>query len=184
MDTCTMTTQVGSTVNNSQFEELYKVVFPKIAGFISKLHGTLQDSKDIFHDALIIYMERSQGPYNETVATPERYILGIAKHLWLKKFKKDRRTISLDAYESTLSIPDDFYATVRTRQLLRFLETTGRKCIDLLRDFYYERSTMKDIVSKHGYSNEHSATVQKYKCLEKIRQTVKDKSMTYEDFFE
>jgi hypothetical protein len=29
-----------------------------------------------------------------------------------------------------------------------------------------------------------SATVQKYKCMEKIRETIKDRSLVYEDFIE
>jgi hypothetical protein len=35
-----------------------------------------------------------------------------------------------------------------------------------------------------GFANEHSASAQKYKCLEKVREIVKQKSLTYEDFVE
>ncbi len=165
-------------------EELYQSSFPAVARFISKLNGTLPDAKDIFQDALVIYMERSGWQSPSDVDYPQRYILGIAKHLWMRRYKDQRRYINLDNFEAALAIPPDFYPDVSSERLLAFLQTTGEKCLGLLRDFYYQQFTMKQIALKHGFGSERSATVQKYKCLEKIRDKIKDKYMTYEDFFE
>jgi hypothetical protein len=41
---------------------------------------------------------------------------------------------------------------------------------------------MKQIAQRFGLSGERSAAVQKHKCLEKVRNTVKEKALTYEDF--
>jgi len=43
---------------------------------------------------------------------------------------------------------------------------------------------MKDVSEKFGFSGERSATAQKFKCLEKIRSVVKQKSLSKEDFYE
>ncbi|MEJ7645693.1 MAG: hypothetical protein WKF87_13955 [Chryseolinea sp.] len=169
---------------DTRMEELYLTSFPIVARFVSKLNGTMEDAKDIFQDALIIYLERSHRHDLLDVDFPQKYILGIAKHLWMRKFKDSRRYIRFDNFESSLIIPLDFYPAVKTEKLLAFLQTTGEKCLDLLRDFYYQQCTMKQIVVKYNYGSERSATVQKFKCLEKIRETVKLKYHTYEDFFE
>ena len=166
------------------FEELYEMAFPAVASFVGQMNGSFQDAKDIFQDALVIYYEKLADPDFMIQGLPERYILGIAKHLWIRKFKGDSKRISLNTLEATISIPVDFFPTLQSKKILQFLEHTGKKCLDLLRGFYYEKLAMKDIAEKLGYSNEHSATVQKYKCLEKIRETIKEKSITYEDFFE
>lgn len=166
------------------FEELYESAFPIVASFVRKMNGSFEDAKDIFQDALVIYYEKvSEGSLSIDVP-PSRYILGIARHLWLRKFKNDRNNVSLDDFEKSLLIPDDFYPTASSLRILQFLETAGNKCMELLRVFYFERLAIKDIVSKLGYGSEHSASVQKYKCLEKIRGVLKEKSVTYEDFFE
>jgi len=167
-----------------QMEDLYQNCFPVVARFVSQLHGTFADAKDIFQDALVIYLARSGREDLADVDHPQRYLLGIAKHLWIHKYKERARYIRLDSFEASLSIPSDFYPSVSEERLLAFLQSTGKKCLGLLRDFYYRRLTMKQIALKNGYGSEHSATVQKYKCIEKIRETIKDKSMTYEDFFE
>ncbi|HEX3385741.1 MAG TPA: sigma-70 family RNA polymerase sigma factor, partial [Mucilaginibacter sp.] len=67
-------------------------------------------------------------------------------------------------------------------KILSFLQTAGKKCMDLLRSFYYEELPLADIAETFGFSGARSATVQKYKCLEKVRETVKEKALTYEDF--
>lgn len=172
------------TVREKLFEEIYEKAFPWVAAFVSHMNGSLQDAKDIFQDSLVIFYEKS-GEFEFKISTaPERYILGIAKHLWIKKYKGDSKTVSLTALESSISIPVDFFPTPHSIRLLQFLETTGKKCLDILREFYFENRTMRDLAEKLGYRTEHSAAVQKYKCLEKVRETIKEKSVTYEDFFE
>ena len=166
------------------FEEIYESVFPAVAAFVNEMRGSYQDAKDIFQDALIIYYEKLSENRLTVHVAPERYILGIAKHLWLRKFKSDRKMITLDNFERALYIPEDFYPNVSSSRILQFLEATGSKCLDLLRGFYFEKIPLKGIASRFGYGSEHSAAVQKYKCLEKIRESINERSITYEDFFE
>jgi hypothetical protein len=41
---------------------------------------------------------------------------------------------------------------------------------------------LNEIADAYGYSGVRSATVQKFKCLEKVRETIKQKALTYDDF--
>lgn len=165
-------------------DELYERTFPPVAAFVRKMGGSFDDAKDIFHDALVVYMEIPEENKRKVRATQEAYLLGIAKHLWIRRYHRDRREITLNDAESRITIPEDFYPPVQTKRLLRFLEVAGKKCMDLLRAFYYQNLSMKKLAGKLGYGSEHSASVQKHKCLEKIRNTVKEKSLSYDDFTE
>jgi predicted DNA-binding protein YlxM (UPF0122 family) len=69
-------------------------------------------------------------------------------------------------------------------KLLNFLENAGQKCMDMLKAFYYDNLPVRTIAEQFGFSGERSATVQKYKCMEKVRETIKEKALVYEDFFE
>lgn len=161
--------------------ELYERTFPYVAKFVQNMGGSFDDARDIFHDALVVYSELKP---EIVYASENAYILGIAKHLWVKKYNRTKSTVSFTEIEKQVQIPDDYYPTVNNKRLLRFLEATGKKCMDLLRAFYFQKTQLKSIVRMHGYSNEHSASVQKYKCLEKVRLIVKEKSLAYEDFVE
>jgi RNA polymerase sigma factor (sigma-70 family) len=168
------------------FEYLYEEVFPVVAGIVSKQGGSFHDAKDIFQDALIIFYEKSVDGELDIKLSNEAYIVGIAKHLWIKKFKSKYRLLSLDAMEKEIRVPQDYFQieTTKTIRLLHLLEVAGKKCIELLRSIYYDKLSMNEVSQVHGFSNPHSAAVQKYKCIEKIKVMVKQKSLNYEDFME
>ena len=164
------------------FESLYQGAFPAFAQFAARLSGSFEDAKDIFHDALVLYYEKSAQPGFTLTGSPEAYIVGIAKHLWLRKFHRDRHKVSFDSLESGITIPIDFYPEVNEIRLLQLLEATGKKCLTLLRKFYYEKSPVKEIAKSLGYGSEHSASVQKFKCIGKLKDVVKSNALNYEDF--
>lgn len=157
---------------------LYEETFPAVAAFVAKMGGSLEDAKDIFHDAFVIYFEKNISPDN-----PGAYILGIAKHLWIRKYHHDKHRVRLDDLERTITVPDE-ESTPVSQRLIRLIEISGKKCLDLLQAFYYEKLSPERIANTFNYSTAHSATVQKFKCLEKLRNAVKQKSLGYEDFVE
>lgn len=182
METVEVVKKVKNTIKaQSGIEDLYEKAFPVVAKFVKNMGGNFHDAKDIFHDALVVYFEIKPQLIHASV---QAYILGIAKHLWIRKFNQSKFSVSLDSMEQQIVIPADFYSEVNNKRLLRILESAGKKCMDLLRAFFYEKLNVKSLVHRLGYSNEHSASVQKYKCLEKVREVVKEKSLAYEDFIE
>jgi len=160
--------------------QLYEEVFPQVAKFAANRGGTFDDAKDIFHDALVILYEKAtdEKPVYES---PKRYLVGIAKHLWLRKFNHDRKKVGLDEMERTITIPEDYFEPEESR-LTSLLELTGRKCLQLLRAFYYDSLSLERIKTTFGFSTAHSASAQKFKCIEKMRNIIQEKSMGYEDF--
>jgi DNA-directed RNA polymerase specialized sigma24 family protein len=162
------------------FMQLYKQAFPLVAKFVSERGGSFDEAKDIFQDALVIYYEKLAAS-NVVLQYSERsYILGIAKHLWAKKNKQHNHPIALD--DSLAGIAMEETASSAPEKLLDLLHHSGQRCMELLRAFYYDKWSMSKIANRFGFSSKRSATVQKYKCLEKVRDLVKEKSLTYEDF--
>lgn len=155
---------------------LYKKVFPVVARYVSKRGGSFDEAKDIFHDALINWYEKNNADAS-TAKNNIAYIVGTAKHLWLKRCREDSH---LSALENT-DIADEIYSETSSTRLLNFLERAGKKCMELLISFYYDNLPLTDIAGKFGYSGVRSATVQKYKCLEKVREFIKQKALTYDD---
>jgi DNA-directed RNA polymerase specialized sigma subunit, sigma24 homolog len=148
---------------------LYRDTFPHVARVIKQLGGDLETAKDLFHDAMIIYMEKNPP---EIRVSAKAYLIGITRILWMKQQK-------LKIREEGLSIPEDFYASEAEQPLLEYLRTAGEKCMQLLQAFYYEQMELQEMADTFHYSNVRSVTVQKHKCLQKVRATVKN-TMLYE----
>ncbi len=161
------------------FITLYKSTFPAVARHVSKMGGTFDEAKDIFQDALVIYYEKAAAGAIRLNTNEKAYLLGISKHLWLHRFKENALHATLDGVDLTDDVPEDNYSESR---LMHFLETAGAKCMQLLRSFYYDQTPLSEAAKLFGFSGVRSATVQKYKCLEKVRENIKQKLMTYEDF--
>lgn len=163
-----------------QIIRLYKSTFPLVAGYVSKMGGGLDEAKDVFQDALVIYYEKAvAGKLELQKGDDKAYLLGIARHLWLKKLRDDKNTLPLT---QDLDLIDEPAISLSSNKVLHYLETAGNKCMQLLSAFYYHKRPMKEIASLLGYGGERSVTVQKYKCLEKVRETVKQHALAYEDF--
>lgn len=157
---------------------LYKSTFPAVARHVSKMGGTFDEAKDIFQDAVVIWYEKAIENKLNLKTNEKAYLLGIAKHLWLKKHNENSKHQSIDGFD----VAQEKEELLSDSKILNFLQTAGKKCMDLLRSFYYDQVPLADIAESFGFSGIRSATVQKYKCLEKVRETVKEKALTYEDF--
>jgi DNA-directed RNA polymerase specialized sigma24 family protein len=163
------------------FIHLYKKAFPAVATYVNNKGGSFDEAKDIFQDALMIYYEKLADLSFALRGDEQAYIAGIAKHLWSKRFSNGNRYTPLDDIEPQFVENE---REISAKMITQYLETAGQKCMDILRAFYYDKLTGNVIARLFGYSTVHSASVQKYKCLEKVRETVKEKSLAYEDFIE
>ena len=163
------------------FEKLYEQSFPAVASLVFSLGGSRADAQDMFQDALIIFYEKVMEKPDLITSSAHSYVLGIVKHLWIRKYRNDRKFISMNAWESAITIPADFYEPEESLfHLADYLAMAGKKCMALLEAFYYKQKSLKEIAANFGFSGTRSATSQKFKCLEKVRKQVKDKDLTYE----
>lgn len=162
------------------FTALYKKAFPAVARHVARMDGTIDEAQDIFQDALVIYYEKLRSAPANIRVSEKAYLLGIAKHLWNHAYKTGSRNQPLNDADFE-AIADEQPASKR---LMHYLETAGQKCMELLKAYYYDYLPAGDVAALFGYSGVRSATVAKYKCLEKVRDTVKQNSLSYADFLE
>jgi|SRR5690606_29221493 len=170
---------------------IYQHVFPSVAHYVSKRSGTFEEAKDVFHDALLIYYEKMYAGQLTLRQGESAYIFGIARHVWTRRYVENQRLASLDQLMAGFNGDDmerdwgddaTCTETVSDKRILRLLQTAGRKCMEMLTAFYYEKLDMQELAHRFGFSGSRSATVQKFKCLEKVKQVVKEKALLYEDF--
>lgn len=150
---------------------LYRESFPDFARMIRRMGGSLEEAKDSFQDALLIYLEKEKAGKLQLHSSPRAYLLGTAKICWLHARKKGT-TLSLpEGFETPT--PEDPDTEEREKILLDSLQKSGKKCLELLKAFYYDHCPMDHIAGRFGFKGRRSATVQKYKCLEKVRNEIK-----------
>jgi len=171
-----------STVEQREafFIALYQKAFPNVARYVARMGGSLEEAQDIFQDTLMIYYEKVASGKTEAITNEKAYLTGIAKRLWLQHYKTISKNEPLNDFD-IVAVTDEQHATGK---LMHYLSTAGKKCMELLKSYYYDHLPVDDVATLFGYSSQHSVTVAKYKCLEKVRETVKQESLSYADFVE
>ncbi|MCB0560049.1 MAG: sigma-70 family RNA polymerase sigma factor [Lewinellaceae bacterium] len=174
------------TSREAAFEQLYEASFPQVARMVKAMGGEYEDARDIFQDALVILYEKAVEGRLDIQSSPSAYLMGIAKHLWLRQRRQNSHLLALSELEQQIDIPEDFFQQPEkpSLRLFRFLAAAGRKCMEILQAFYYQRMPLPEIAEEFGFANTRSATVQKHKCLEKVREQVKAKTILYEEVVE
>lgn len=172
--------EIKPLTREEQFIQLYETAFPPVAAFVRKMNGSFDDAKDIFQDALVIYYEKKLAGIFLPEYDEQHYVKGIARHLWYKRFKEATGTKSLN---DSITLTEEEEPKV-SESILQYIELSGKKCLELLRSFYYDKLNMKELAQQFGFAGERSATAQKYKCLEKVRNAIKQRALSREDFYE
>lgn len=171
-----METQFVVTNEVGELTALYKMAFPAVARLIHRYGGDLEDAKDVFHDALLTWFEMPE-ENREKISDTKAYLFIISRNNWFRKIEKleKEREAATHPQLEDVKISDELY---------HLLITAGKKCMTLLQAFYYEKTPAEKIAVDNGLSGAHSASVQKYKCLEKLRAFVKKNHFRKEDFYE
>jgi len=70
-----------ATQQEDPIVSLYRDSFPDFARMVRRMGGTLEQAKDGFHDALVIYLEKEKARKLQLHSSPKAYLLGNSKDL-------------------------------------------------------------------------------------------------------
>jgi RNA polymerase sigma factor (sigma-70 family) len=163
------------------FNSLYEKEFPAVVRHVLSNSGTYDEARDLFQDALVVLVEIAKDK-RLTINKHgiEKYLFEIARRLWYNQLRRKKATKELN--DNTLVIGGmeveiEFYTEPdKYGDILIEIDKLGSRCKELLYHFYYLNRDWKTITEELGYISEGSARNQKYKCLEKIRKNLNNKS--------
>ncbi|MET4076521.1 sigma-70 family RNA polymerase sigma factor [Hymenobacter sp. UYCo722] len=155
--------------------ELYRQSFPPVRRHIGRRGGSAQDAQDVFQDALLVLYEQATGGTLVLTASVSTYLLGISRNLWHHEVRRRARlapdTLSDDV---AAGLADEAEDSAEPAFAVRdYVEQLGEKCKNVLLSFYYFQQPLTQIAERQGYGSVRSATVQKFKCLERLRHAVR-----------
>lgn len=66
-------------------EEIYRNLLPQVARMVHRMNGNLEMAKDVFQDAVIIYLEKQRQQTLPANVPAQAYIMGIARICCIRK---------------------------------------------------------------------------------------------------
>ena len=153
---------------------LYRQAFPPVRRLVQRQGGSAQDAQDVFQDALVVFYGQAVLGTLELTASASTYIVSIARHHWQHELRRRARLPheTLADSEASFAAEEPAAADETAFAVLDHVERLGAKCKNMLLSFYYFQQPLTQIAAANGYRSVRSATVQKFKCLERLRASV------------
>lgn len=158
-------------------EKLY-VYFPVIKKLVLNNSGTRQDAEDIYQEALIVLMRRSRQPDFVLTCSLNTYLYSVCRFLWSDQLKARKRKVETDLMKhEDLLKEEELEAFVPEEGSVKLAERAvsqlGDKCRQLLKLFYFDKLSFKQIAARLKFATEQVAKNQKYRCIEKAKENLK-----------
>jgi DNA-directed RNA polymerase specialized sigma24 family protein len=156
---------------------LYQRTFPMARRHVLERGGTTQDAKDVFQYALVVFYEKTVSGRLVLTCSPSTYLVGVCRHLWQQEQSRRSRLPLSELDEAHAQLPDSGETAAAepapVLAVLDYVAKLGEKCQRILLSFYYFQQPLEQIAAENNYGTVRSATVQKFKCLERLRKAVR-----------
>lgn len=164
--------------------ELYKKHKTYCLAFMRRMHKNDDDNLDIYHDAMIVFIEKTRTDKMQLVNTSiQTYLNSICRYQLLTRFKLAARFTLVDDENSLFdeSITDwledeelDERLSILMEELEKMAES-GPACYELLKKFYFEKKSFKEIAILLNYSNDDSAKKSSSVCKKTLKKKILDR---------
>lgn len=166
--------------DEAALKALYQQNYGKVETYVLNNNGTVDEAKDVYQEAFIavwrnIQLDRFR-PANESSLSG--YLYQVAKNKWLDHLRSGhyKKVVPLkdsDNGEADGSVVNEIelaYLSSVQENLARL----GENCRELLKRFYYRKESLRLIAAAFDWT-EATAKNNKYRCLQKLRELIKNK---------
>ena len=159
--------------DSASFQVLYKFYFPSVASYVKQNMGNTEDAEDIFQEAILVLLQKVRQPDFVLTSALKTYLYAIAKHLWLKRLRKNKLILvgeaGQDLIESeTFSVEINPEKT-KEDKVTNWLTKITANCQRILKAIFYYHEPIAGVMKIMHWKNTHTAANQQYKCIQQVR---------------
>lgn len=145
-----------------------------------------EEIKDIFQDAIIVFIENVRNKNLKLEKTSiQTYLNSVCFNQLKIRFNlKNKPILSGDneeIYNNYKSDITEWLSEINSeknerieviQEELEMLKLSGPQCYELLKNYYFKKKTMEQIAKIMNYTNADNAKSQNYKCKERLKKMV------------
>lgn len=172
----------GLLANKAEIiEYLYREFPPLARALLLRQGGKEEEIQDAIQEGMIaLWKNTRQGKYqlNEN-AKMSTYFVEVCKRRWAEKNrkKKNQSSMSIDEMPLLSPNPNALELWLKKEEMEQFetvYEQLNERCRQMLRRFYYEKESMKQIALAFAIT-EATARNQKYRCMQSLKNAYQSK---------
>lgn len=162
---------------------MQKKFFPQVEKMVLANSGTVEDAKDLIMDGIYILLKNiHDGRYNvQTGARLKTYFMRICRNRWMEELKRLKKKMPAALiYDLEVEQSEAYYYEAYQNEQLSERQKAVKEqfvkgsdtCQTILRMYYYDNLSHKEIAKRMQYNSEEVSRTQKKKCFEKLRLSV------------
>jgi len=161
---------------NQAFILLYKKFFQMVYSLVRVNNGYRSQAEDVFQETLVIIYENIRKGVFREESCLSTYFYSISRNIWFKEFSRTYKNIQFsDSYDFDTQIDECWTEDNNKMKLIEeLLDLSTKKCKILLKYYYFEKLSNQEIMKRLGQSNLSSIKSQKYRCLQKLIETLEN----------
>lgn len=164
---------------------LYNKCYPQVLAFVTSNNGTFSDCEDLFQQTMEVFYYQVQRGKFEGKSAVATYIYGIAKNTWLTELRRQKQRPLQTLDRLHMVTEEDVSVELNLPLFQTLFEKLENDCQNILKYFYFERLSMKEIVSKFdSINNEQSVRSKKYRCLKYLSDIFKKSKIDRSQFIQ
>lgn len=156
-------------------KRVYADNLPWLENYIRRYSGNESDARDIFQESVAAaWINLKEGRFKGDAAQFNAYLRQICKFKWINQLRSGGRNkiVYDDALLQAEMAADDLDIVkeqlYRAGLLQKGFAKLGEKCRQVLRLFYYRRTSLSEIANAMGNTEESIKTI-KYRCMVQLR---------------
>jgi RNA polymerase sigma factor (sigma-70 family) len=167
----------GDTVAQGKaLKLLYESYYYLAINILKDRQGNQTDAKDIFQESIISLYENILDGKFKGESSIKTYLYSIIRNQWhvrriknriIKTTEKKYWKLEAGNFEVTKEI-DSNHIEIKEFVASTLLDQLNERCQQILKLYYFEKLSMKDITTRLNFSNEDSTRAQKYKCIQRL----------------
>jgi RNA polymerase sigma factor (sigma-70 family) len=159
-------------------KHLYRAHFLSAGIYVKQNTGNQEDAEDIFQEAVISFIQLVQKDKFRGECSIGTFMYTLVRNGWLNELKKKKRArLREEKYEqekvtSEVDVSEFIVNREAKKQIVELIESLGENCKKILLAFYYDNLSIQEILMSLPYENEQVVRNKKYKCLQKLQETL------------
>jgi len=154
--------------NRKKIQELCVKEFLPVSNWIKKNHGTEEDSKDIFYDAIIIVLSKMDSGTLVLNCELSTFFFSVCKHLWYHEYRKRVKLSLTDTIDDKLiDSPYDDTEDKKHQLFISLFDKLDKKSKELFKHVF-EQKSYSEIACIMNFKNAQAVADKKKNCIKRM----------------
>ncbi len=163
-----------NTDMNVCIRHLYREYYAMLANMVLTNSGDKEDSEDVIQETMITFVQLVQNDKFRGESNIKTFLYSIARNIWLVQLKKRNADLQRQGawLEDKSEIEADVNEQIKKNEALGLIsgviDGLGQVCSNILKRFYYEDLSLKEILPFTDFENEQVLRNKKSKCMKSL----------------